>query len=165
MFRNPELVPWAGDGVDVPFETPRGDLYCRRRTGRPDNSLVVAECKRWVSAVKQEDVWAFAHKVERLREVLGVPVAGVFIAKTSHQAGAIRVGEFEGIEIAVLDQGSARRASASRSYATTSRETRLRRITMHVPPIAIRLTGHDAALSHRNSAGEIIGTDQASSTD
>jgi hypothetical protein len=39
---------------------------------------------------------AFAYKVESLRRTLDVPVAGVFMAKTSHQIGAVKVGQFNG---------------------------------------------------------------------
>ena len=49
-----------------------------------------------------DDIGAFAYKAELLRSHLGVAVAGVFFAKTAVQLGAVKVGTFEGIEVAVL---------------------------------------------------------------
>jgi hypothetical protein len=66
-FRNPELMPWTADGIDVPFELPDTcwtfDVALRDRAG----ALVVAECRRTIGAVKQEDLAAFAYKVEVFR--------------------------------------------------------------------------------------------------
>src|SRR6478735_7196091 len=78
--RRPELEPWAGDGIDVPFELPDTTWRIDVALREPGGGLVVAECRRTIDAVKQEDVAAFAYKVELLRRTLGVLVAGVFLA-------------------------------------------------------------------------------------
>ena len=108
IYRKPELklTPWAGDGIDVPLELPDTlwtfDVALRDLEG----SLVVAECKRWTGPVKQGTIAEFAYKVEGLRKVCSFPVAGVFVAKTDHQIGAVKVGQFNGIEVVILDEGS-----------------------------------------------------------
>jgi hypothetical protein len=89
-FRNPELTPWAADGIDVPFELPDTcwtfDVALRDRAG----ALVVAECRRTIGAVKQEDLAAFAYKVEVLRKALDIPIGGVFIAKKDTRLARLR---------------------------------------------------------------------------
>jgi hypothetical protein len=98
IFRNPGLTPRSDEGIDVPFQLPDSPWTIDVALRDPAGALVVAECRRTVGAVKQEDVAAFAYKVELLRKTLAIPVAGVFIAKTSHQIGAIRESQFNGIQ-------------------------------------------------------------------
>lgn len=49
VYRNPSLVPFSDDGIDVPFELPDTtwtfDVALRNADG-----LVVAECRRTVNA-------------------------------------------------------------------------------------------------------------------
>ena len=155
MSSTPELMPWAVDGIDVPFELPDTtwtfDVALRDRTG----ALVVAECRRTVGAVKQGDVAAFAYKVESLRRALEIPVAGMFIAKRDHQIGAIKVGQFNGIQLAILEDG-ANPPGFTITFLRydAERERRCRDILMQVPPGSCTLTGFPPTLIHGKAAGE-----------
>jgi hypothetical protein len=154
-FRNPELTPWASDGVDVPFNLPDTcwtfDVALRDRAG----ALVLAECRRTAGAVKQEDVAAFAYKVELVRKALDVPVAGIFIAKREHQIGAIKVGQFNGIQIAILEDGSAPPGfNITFLRYDLERERRCRHLVMHVQPGSLSLTGHPVTLVHGKASGD-----------
>ena len=152
-FRNRELKPWAGDGIDVAFELPDTrwtfDVALSDRAG----ALVVVECRRTAGAVKQEDVAAFAYKVELLRKSLIIPIAGVFITKKHHQLGAIKVAHFAGIQVAVLEEGA-----APPGFGITflrydqQRERRCRDVVMHVPPGSFAVIGSPANLVHRKSS-------------
>jgi hypothetical protein len=105
VHRSPRLIPWANDGIDVPFTADTTwtlDVALKDDLGR----LVVAECRRTIDPVKQDDIGAFAHKVEQLRKTEGVEVAGVFFTKTKHQKGAVRVGQSNGIDIVVLAENA-----------------------------------------------------------
>ena len=154
-FRNPELAPWVADGVDVPFNLPDTrwtfDIALRDRAG----ALVVAECRRTVGAVKQEDVAAFAYKVESVRKALDIPVAGVFIAKREHQIGAIKVGQFNGMQIAILEDGSTPPGfNITFLRYDAERERRCRDFVMHVPPGSLALAGHPVTLVYGTASGE-----------
>lgn len=155
MSSTPELTPWATDGIDVSFELPDTtwtfDVALRDRTGAP----VVAECRRTVGPVKQEDVAAFAYKVESLRRALQIPVAGVFFARSDHQIGAIKVGQFNGIQLAILEDG-AKPPGFNITFLRydADRERRCRDILMHVPPGSCTLTGFPATLVHGKASGE-----------
>ena len=146
-FRNQEFTPWADQGIDVPFELPDTcwtiDVALRDRAG----PLVVAECRRTIGAVKQEDLAAFAYKVEGLRKALDIPVAGVFIAKTDHQIGAVKVAQFNGIQVAILKDG-ATPPGFNNTFLRydAEREQRCRDIVMHMPPGSYTLTGFPATL-------------------
>ena len=148
-FKNPELSPWAADGIDIPFDLPDTcrtfDIALRDNAG----ALVVAECRRVAGAVKQEDIAAFAYKVELLRNSLGIPVAGVFITKKHHQIGAVRVGQFAGIDVAVLEEGAAPPGfNITFLHYDQERERRCREIIMHVPTGSYSVTGFSADLVH-----------------
>ena len=139
-FRDPGLSPWVEDGIDVSFDLPDTrwtfDVALRSRCG----ALLVAECRRTAGSVKQEDVAAFAYKVESLRKCLGIPVAGVFIAKTNHQIGAIKVGQFAGIRLAVLQEGAVPPGfNIMFLRYEADPERRCRDIVMHVLPGSIRI--------------------------
>ena len=154
-FRNPELTPWASDGIDVPFELPDTcwtfDVALRDRAG----ALIVAECRRTIGAVKQEDLAAFAYKVEVLRKALDIPVGGVFIAKKDHQIGAIKVAQFNGIQVGILEDGATPPGfNVTFLRYDAERESRCRDIVMHVPPGSYTLTGFPATLVHTKASGE-----------
>jgi hypothetical protein len=70
-----------------------------------DDQPSIGQCT--AGSVKQGGVKAFAANVEMLREALNICVAGFFITKKAHQRGAIKVGQFYGIEIVVSEEGSA----------------------------------------------------------
>ena len=99
---DPELVPVAGDGVGVPFEAAGTTWSFDVGLHVPAVRVVVAECRRRIAPVKQEDLAGFAFRVERFRQALGIPVAGVFFAKRRYQVGAVRSGQFEGISMAIV---------------------------------------------------------------
>jgi hypothetical protein len=84
-----------------------------------------------------------------LRKILGIPVAGVFIAKTGHQLGAIKLGQFHSIQIAVLEQGSVPPGfNITFLRYDEERERRSRDIAMGVAPGSYVMTGFDAGLVH-----------------
>ena len=105
-FREPQLTPWAADGIDVPFDLPDTRWTFDVALKDTKGSLVLVECRRTTGAVKQEDVAAFAYKIETVRKALAIPVAGIFIAKREHQIGAIKVAQCNGIQTAILEQNS-----------------------------------------------------------
>jgi len=157
-FRSPELTPWASDGVDVPFDLPDTRWTFDVALCDPAGALVVAECRRTVGAVKQEDVAAFAYKVESVRKALDIPVAGIFIAKREHQIGAIKVGHFNGIQIAILEDGSAPPGfNITFLRYDAERERRCRDLAMHVPPGSLSFTGYLVTLVHGKASGESDG--------
>ena len=75
VFRDPTLVPWQGDGIDVLFTLPDTGWTLDVALKAESSDLVVAECRRTASPVKQEDVAAFAYKVERKNQTLGNTLA------------------------------------------------------------------------------------------
>jgi hypothetical protein len=141
IHREPKLTPWSGDGIDVVFDLADTawtvDIALRDDAGR----LVVAECKRWTAAVKQGDVAQFAYEIERLREKQGIEVAGVFIAKTNHQIGAVRVGQFNSIDIAVLGE-DAEPPSFGMTFLRydPERKMALSNTIIHIGPAALKLS-------------------------
>lgn len=154
LFRDPTLSPWLADGVDVPFQledtTWTFDVALRSPNGR----AVVAECKRHVGAVKQGDLAEFAWKVERLRGTLGIEVSGIYFAKTAHQYGAVKVGQFSGIEVIVLDE-KAKPPGFRIVYMhyDATRERKLRAIVFHVPLGDYELTGFPVTFTHVKKDG------------
>jgi hypothetical protein len=99
------LEPYDGDGIDVTIYDVGGtkitfDVALRGPTG----DLVVAECRRRKEVVKQEAMFAFARKVELLRQHTGRRVAGVFFAKRQFQVGAVRHGNWTGFQLAIIAQ-------------------------------------------------------------
>lgn len=147
LVRRPQLNPWALDGIDVPIDLPDTCWAFDVALRDPIGKLGVAECRRTVGAVKQEDVAAFAYKVEMLRKFLEIDVAGVFIAKREHQIGAIKVGQFNGIETAVLEEG-AKPPAFNITYLRydTQREKRCRDVALHLPPSSLAFTGNHATV-------------------
>jgi len=146
VHRTPTLQPWSGDGIDVPFKLPDTrwtiDVALRGGAGAV---LLVAECRRTASSVKQEDVAAFAYKVELLRRTQETPVAASFFTKTGHQIGAVKVGQFAGIEIVILDEGAELPGfNVTFLRYDAAREGAARDIVMHVPPGSGVTTGTDA---------------------
>jgi hypothetical protein len=158
LFRDETLVPWQGDGIDVPFVLPDTKWTFDIALRSPDGGLVVAECRRTTSAVKQEDIAAFAYKVETLRRALQLPVAGIFLTKTDHQFGAVRVAQFNGITLAVLPQGSAPPGVSIIFFRyDAEREAKLRDFVIHVPTGHYTLTGYPVTLTHGKSSDESKG--------
>src|SRR5258707_5158639 len=68
--KEPDLQPFSGDGIDMSFRL--GFMKsCTFDVALKDsaNRIVVAECKRWnpKQRIKQDNILAFARKVELLR--------------------------------------------------------------------------------------------------
>jgi len=90
-----------------------------------------------------------------LRKALGIPVAGVFITKRNHQIGAIKVGQFNGIQVAILDEGATPPGfNITFLRFDEEREKRCRDIMMHVPSGSYAITGYPATLVHGKASGE-----------
>lgn len=153
IHRHPELVSWESDGVDVAFDLPDTRWTFDVALRAPDNSIVVAECRRTVDPVKQEDVAAFACKVESLRHNVGEPVSAFFFTKTAHQLGAVRVGQHYGVEVALLDEGAVP-PGFNLVFLTydSERERRVRHFIMHVEAGIYQITGNDVKLTCTKAA-------------
>lgn len=156
VFRDSSLVPWESDGIDIQLKLPDTtwsvDVALRRTS---TGELVVAECRRTAGAVKQEDVAAFAYKVELLRKSLSMDVAGVFMTKTGHQLGAVKVGQFNGIELVILPEDAAPPGfNITFLRYDVEREAKLREMVMHVQTDSYTHTGFPALLTHGKSSGE-----------
>jgi hypothetical protein len=152
MFRDPELEPWKADGIDIPFKLADSEWTFDVALRSVSGGVVVAECRRTKGPVKQEDVAAFAYKVEALRRALNLAVAGAFITKSDHQLGAVRVGQFNGITVAVLREGSTPPGfNIVFLRYDLEREAKLRDYVMHVPSGSIAITGQPATLSLGNA--------------
>ena len=147
-FRNPELTPWAADGIDVPFELPDTCWTFDVALGDRAGALVVAECRRKIGAVKQEDLAAFAYKVEVLRKALDIPVGGVFIAKKDHQIGAIKVAQFNGIQVAILRR---RNSTGVQHYVLALRRGTRKAVPRYSHACAARFVHIDGLSCYANS--------------
>jgi hypothetical protein len=99
------LTPYCDDGIDVQFVKLGGtDITFDVALKDSDDNLVVAECRRRKEVVKQEAIFAFAHKVELLRKQTGHSIAGIFLTKSRYQIGALKHASWSGIQAIVLDQ-------------------------------------------------------------
>ena len=99
-----DLVPYAGDGIDVPFRICGTEVTFDVALQNPQGKLVVVECRRRDAPTKQEAIFAFWGKVDWLRKALGVEVAGIFVTRHRYQIGAVRAATKMGIDVAVCDQ-------------------------------------------------------------
>ena len=100
------LIALDGDGVDVRLGGLGGtDITFDVALQDANGDFIVAECRRWNESIKQEAMFAFAYKVELLRQhYTGRKVAGVFFAKRQFQVGAVKHGNWTGIRLAILEQ-------------------------------------------------------------
>ncbi len=139
--RHADLKPYAGDGVDVPFEVGGTTWSFDVALEGAGGDLIVAECRRRKEAVKQGDVAEFAYKVELLRKHLDRLVAGVFFAKTRLQLGAVKVGDFEGISMAVVGEDAQPPGFAISFHRyDVDRERRCIELAVHIPSGRLGLT-------------------------
>jgi hypothetical protein len=156
LHRQPDLTPWDDSGIDIPFRltdtTWTFDVALKTSNG----SITVAECRRTTGAVKQEDVAGFALKVESLRRTLACPVCAFFFTKTAHQLGAIRVGQYYGLEVAILAE-DAQPPGFNMIFLAYDRERdkRLRHFIMHCTPVELKVTVSDACLTHIKHDGTL----------
>ena len=142
-FRDPQLTPWAADGIDVPFDLPDTRWTFDVALKDTKGSLVLVECRRTTGAVKQEDVAAFAYKIETVRKALAIPVAGIFIAKREHQIGAIKVAQCNGIQTAILEQDSILPGfNITFLRYSAEREKQVRDFVMHICTGSLAITGY-----------------------
>ena len=93
----PEFIPLSNDGIDVQFRLADTCWTLDIALRGPRGSLLLAECRRTSGSVKQEDVAAFAYKVEMVRKTTNAQVAAVFFAMKDHQIGAVKVSQFNDI--------------------------------------------------------------------
>lgn len=104
-LENVPLVPYCGDGIDVPFTmggtTWRIDVALRYQNG----GIVAAECKRYrlKHRVIQDEIAAFAYKLILLRELTHTAVAGYFFANGGYQQGAVLAAHAVGIKPYTID--------------------------------------------------------------
>jgi len=141
----PGLSPYAGDGCDVPFDV-GGTTWTLDVALRDGNgTLVVAECRRKKDPSKQTEMASFAYQVERIRKDLGQSVSGTFFAKEEPQLGLVRSGGYEGITVAVLNEGGDPSSGFSIVFHRydQQREMRLRDYLMIVEPAHFELKGGD----------------------
>lgn len=104
MRRDTALKPYGTEGIDVRFRAGGTTWTFDVVLTSPNDCLVVAECRRWATPVKQEAVAGFAKKVDLVRDARRVPVAGVFFVKTAYQVGALRLGDYLGIQLAAVSE-------------------------------------------------------------
>ena len=156
LSQGESLVPYSGDGIDVPFELGGSawglDVVLKSVDG---SKIVVAECKRWASPIEQGHIGEFAWKVELLRKLLNKAVSGIYFTKTGYQIGAVKVGAWSGIELAVCEQGQSPKQTFSLSYHRydPEREIRLKGALVRVKAICMvtgvlsaRVTGADGTV-------------------
>jgi len=93
MFRDPALVPWQADRIDIPFKLPDTEWTFDVALRGPSEGLLVAEGRRTASAVKQEEVAAFAYKVELLPHHAPEERSGLLPAPRSRLEGGNRAQE------------------------------------------------------------------------
>ena len=142
VHRDPELAPFADDGIDVPFDIGGSTWTLDVALRKADGSLIVAEARRKTAPVKQEELAAFAYKVELLRKHFRVPVAGFFITKTAHQVGAVKAGEFAAISMVVLSQDAAPPGFSMVFHRySAKREQRYREFVYHVGSGGLSFSG------------------------
>lgn len=100
-------APYNGDGIDVPFEAAGTTWHmdiALQGLGENAGGILLAECRRTQAPQQQSDVGAFAYQVEKIREALGIPVAGVFMVMSEPQIGALKVVAADaGLSAVLLD--------------------------------------------------------------
>jgi hypothetical protein len=148
MFRNPGFKPCEDNGIDVRFELDTETWFDIALCDGADR-LLVAECKRWDGRVDPDAVRAFTHKVRMVRKILNRRVSGVLFAKTGHNRGTIKAGSFNGIEIAILEEGVAPPGfNITFLRYDRERERRFREMIMHVPPGFYQVISPPVNLTH-----------------
>jgi len=79
----------------------------------------------------------------------------MFMTKRAHQVGAVRVGHFNGIELAVLEEEEVLPGFKMTFLRyDAAREMQCRDIIMHVPPGLCTVSGMPATLIHGRSSGK-----------
>ena len=78
-------------------------------------------------------------------------MAGIFFAKKSHQIGAVCVGEWNGVEIAILEEG-AHPPGFNMTFLRYSkeRESIVRHFHIHVAPASLAITGSAPTVTSMN---------------
>ena len=139
------LVPIEGDGIDVAIELGTAVRRFDVALVDSDGCRVVAECKRTADPVELVDLDAFAYRVELLRSSCGMPVAGVYFAKTGYRSGSIKGAQDAGITVAICAQAQDEAVFALMfEKYDVAREERLRDATVLVNrgfPLRAKLGG------------------------
>jgi hypothetical protein len=152
------LIPLGSDGVDVRFHGLGGtDITFDVALQNTKGDFVVGECRRWNESIKQAATFAFAHKVELLRQHTGLRVAGVFFTKRQFQVGAVKHGNWTGTRLAILeqDQSSKSLALAFQKY-DAGRAKRLQEAIAHLSG-EITPKGSLSVVIHKDGTVEDIG--------
>lgn len=148
----PGLIPYSGDGIDIPFKIGGTTWTIDVALRYSDGELIVAECKRRKDALKQDDEAKFAHIVELLRKEIDIPVGGVFFTKRDPQLGFIKAGTHEGITIAILPEGkdSISGFSIKLLKYDKQRECKLRDYLLTVETGDLQIKGGQLKFHHRD---------------
>jgi len=138
LNRQEGLIPYEGDGIDVPFKmggtTWTLDIALKSCDG---SKIVVGECRRWAYSIEQEHIAAFAYKVELLRKHSGKEVAGIYLTKTRYRIGAVKAAAGAGIEIAICGQDqSPENFVLSYQRYDPKREARFQNVFAHITETA-----------------------------
>lgn len=135
------LRPLAGDGIDVPIAL-GGTTYYFDVALTDGHRLVLAECKRWRHPIKQADLALFAYKANLFRKERSTEAAGSFFAASKYQLGAIMVGEWEGVRVAVCSANQRRDVFrlSYHSYDRARDKRLLRNIYHEAGEVALRLS-------------------------
>lgn len=96
------LVPYAGDGIDVPIMIAGSEWKIDVALTDMKNKVVFVECKRRSATLKQSNIAEFAYLVEGFRKENHMQVAGIYFTKTGYQQGAIEAARVPGIQVAVV---------------------------------------------------------------
>jgi hypothetical protein len=138
VSRQPGLLPWSAEGIDVPIEV--WDTRWTFDVGlvATGGSLVVAECRPSAAGVSADLLVGFAYKVERMRRMLGSHVAGVFMVNNLQGVSAVDVQAFSGIQFAILPEGGQLTDFQPTFLGYSSeREIKFRNLLMRLPPGAV----------------------------
>jgi hypothetical protein len=149
----PGFWPYSGDGIDVGFTAGGTTWTIDVALRNSEGALLVAECRRRKAPTKQDDIAAFAYKVELLRKHFSTDVAGAFLCKSSPQLGAVKTSQDAGIIVAQLLEGNISEGfSVAFHRYEAEREKRLRDFVFKVSPGDYTVTGGNATCIRNTGA-------------
>jgi len=100
----PDLVPYLGDGIDVPLKMGGTTWTLDLALWNCKGVFIVVECKRWTTRIKQGHIAEFAYKLELLRKYFNGDVVGIFVAKTDYQIGAVKAAKEANVELFIIPE-------------------------------------------------------------
>src|SRR4029450_3602512 len=153
QYKHPGFSPYSGDGIDVCFTVGGTTWTIDVALRSSEGALFVAECRRRNAPTKQDDIAAFAYKVELLRKHFSIPVAGAFLCKSSPQLGAVKTSQDARITVAQLLEGNISEGfSVAFHRYGAQREKRRRDFVLKVAPGSYTVTGGNATFSRNAGA-------------